>query len=243
MKKVFKSIISDTHYKKLEILKKLIFDGFALKSYSQEGEDMILRRIFEKQQNGFYVDVGAHHPKRFSNTYFFYKKGWRGINIDATPGSMKLFKKTRKKDINIEVPISEKEQTSTYYIFNEPALNSFSKELSEERIEKSKYQLVELKELKTQTLSSVLDRYLKNNLQIDFLNVDVEGEDLSVLKSNDWTKYIPKVIIVEILKNSIETIAEHEIYSFLKDMNYIPYAKSVNSVFFMERNFYSERMD
>jgi FkbM family methyltransferase len=243
MKKILKSIISETHYNRLARLKKLIFDGFALKSYSQEGEDMILRRIFEKQQNGFYVDVGAHHPKRFSNTYFFYKKGWRGINIDATPGSMKLFKKNRKRDINLEVPISEKEQTLTYYMFNEPALNSFSKELSEARIEKSKYQLIELKELKTQTLAYVLDRYLNNNMQIDFYNVDVEGEDLSVLKSNNWNKYIPKVIIVEILKKSIEAIADHEISSFLKDMNYIPYAKSVNSVFFMERNFYSERMD
>ena len=43
-----------------------IFDIYAIKSYSQEGEDMILRRMFERQQRGFYVDVGAHHPRRFS---------------------------------------------------------------------------------------------------------------------------------------------------------------------------------
>ena len=60
--------------------------------FSQEGEDVILRRIFEDQKNGFYIDIGAHHPKRFSNTYYFYDRGWEGINIDATPGSMKFFK-------------------------------------------------------------------------------------------------------------------------------------------------------
>ena len=45
-------------------------------SYSQEGEDMILKSFFEnkKHYRGFYVDVGAHHPVRYSNTYFFYKK-------------------------------------------------------------------------------------------------------------------------------------------------------------------------
>jgi hypothetical protein len=60
-------------------------------SYSQEGEDMVLYRTFETVKEGFYVDVGAHHPDRFSNTYKFYKQGWRGINIDAMPGGMDPF--------------------------------------------------------------------------------------------------------------------------------------------------------
>ncbi|HIB94217.1 MAG TPA: SAM-dependent methyltransferase, partial [Candidatus Lambdaproteobacteria bacterium] len=101
--------------------------------FSQEGEDVILRRIFEDQKNGFYIDIGAHHPKRFSNTYYFYDRGWEGINIDATPGSMKIFQKFRPRDINLEIAISEKEQQLTYFMFNEPALNSFSKSLSDKR--------------------------------------------------------------------------------------------------------------
>jgi len=74
---------------------RIVLDKYALKSYSQEGEDMILRRIFEDNETGFYVDVGAHHPARFSNTNYFYKRGWRGLNIDAMPGSMSKFKKYR----------------------------------------------------------------------------------------------------------------------------------------------------
>src|SRR4051794_14772116 len=71
---------------------------FPKASYSQEGEDMILRRFFEEHGKGFYVDVGAHHPKRFSNTYSFYKQGWSGINIDAMPGSMARFRRVRPRD-------------------------------------------------------------------------------------------------------------------------------------------------
>ena len=56
------------------------FDGYSVKSYSQEGEDIILRNLFGNRKDGFYVDVGAHHPMRFSNTYFFYKLGWNGCN-------------------------------------------------------------------------------------------------------------------------------------------------------------------
>ena len=71
-------------------LSHIFFDLYAIKCYSQEGEDMILRRIFE-EKNGFYVDVGAHHPRRFSNTYYFYKQGWTGISIEPNPQAAKAF--------------------------------------------------------------------------------------------------------------------------------------------------------
>jgi hypothetical protein len=70
-------------------------DPHAIKSYSQEGEDMILRRIFEGQEKGFYVDVGAHHPRRFSNTYYFYKLGWAGVNLEPNPDALIAFKADR----------------------------------------------------------------------------------------------------------------------------------------------------
>ena len=102
-----------------------IYSPWAQRSWSQEGEDMVLRRIFEKK-NGFYVDVGAHHPIRFSNTYFFYRIGWSGINIDAMPGSMQAFKKSRVRDINLELGVSNHNANLDYYIFNDTALNTFS---------------------------------------------------------------------------------------------------------------------
>ena len=70
----------------------LTWDPWINYSYSQEGEDMILKESYLKIKVVF-IDVGAHHPKRFSNTYLLYRKGWKGINIDALPGSMKLFNK------------------------------------------------------------------------------------------------------------------------------------------------------
>ena len=109
------------------------FDYWMNYSWSQEGEDLLLKRVFEGQSVGFYVDIGAHHPKRFSNTYLFYRMGWRGINIDAMPGSMSAFNKIRSRDINIEAGVGEKATQLDYYIFNDPALNGFSSQLSEYR--------------------------------------------------------------------------------------------------------------
>jgi hypothetical protein len=104
------------------------FDGFAVKSYAQEGEDIVLKRIFGGQSTGFYVDVGAHHPMRLSNTYSFYKLGWRGINIEPNPDSFNLFTKYRSKDINLNCGIALDKGNLEYYMFDEPALNTFDSE-------------------------------------------------------------------------------------------------------------------
>lgn len=218
---------------------RLKLNKYSTISYSQEGEDMILARLFETKQNGgFYVDVGAHHPIRFSNTYLFYKKGWRGINIDAMPGSMKLFNKLRPRDINIEKAISDKKQVLTYYVFNEPALSGFSKELSEKRDKMSNYFILKTIEIETTTLEKVLDEYLPAGQEIDFLSIDVEGLDFEVLKSINLNKYKPKVILIEILEVSLEDIINHEITLFLKQFGYRVYAKTMNTVFFIEDKFY-----
>src|SRR5689334_15261611 len=99
------------------VIRWLNCDPNASESYSQEGEDMILARVFENQKSGFYVDVGAHHPWRFSNTYMFYRRGWRGLNIDAMPDSMSRFRKARPRDINVEIPVLREEAVLNYYQF------------------------------------------------------------------------------------------------------------------------------
>jgi len=232
LRKIFKAILPKCLTEKLVSIKSNYFDGYALKSYSQEGEDMILRRLFEKQKTGFYVDVGAHHPKRFSNTFFFYKEGWRGINIDAMPNSMSLFNKLRPRDINIEIPISDKKQKLKYYMFNEPALNSFSKELAEKRDGEDNYKIISEKEMETSTIEEIFGKHLPYGQEIDFLSIDVEGLDLQVLKSNNWKRFRPKVVLVEILGSSIQDIANSEEYKYLAEFGYKIFAKAINTVIF-----------
>ncbi len=195
---------------------------------------MILRRLFEGRKVGFYVDVGAHHPKRFSNTFLFYKKGWRGINIDAMPGSMRLFNKWRARDINLEIGVAYKSDTSDYYIFNEPALNGFSADLSRMREQASdSYHVKEVIKVKVYPLREILARHLGIN-QIDFLSVDVEGLDLQVLQSNDWSQYRPSFVLVEILKSSLHDLGNDPIVQFMAKHDYVIYAKQVNTAFFQD---------
>lgn len=214
----------------------LTWDPWVNRSWSQEGEDMVLRRIFEKKKIGFYVDIGAHHPKRFSNTYMFYRRGWHGINIDAMPGSMRLFKKWRSRDINLEQDVAHKEGKLDYYIFNESALNGFSAELSEERdLARNNYFIKEIVKIDVKPLSKIFNQHLQSEA-IDFLSVDVEGLDLAVLQSNDWTKYRPRFVLAELLKSSLHNLYQDPVVLFMKEQGYALYAKQVNTVFFEDLN-------
>lgn len=207
--------------------------GFHSISFAQEGEDIILDNIFEGKTNGFYVDVGAHHPQKLSNTYYFYLKGWIGINIDAMPNSMKKFNELRSNDINLEIPISSFSSMLTYYKFDESALNSFSLDLSRQRNTQTKYKITEEIQLKTKTLAEVLDEYLPENQKIDFLSIDVEGLDYEVLQSNDWGKYKPQVILIEDLElQSIDKLSDSKIYIYLIDKDYLLIAKTMRTLIF-----------
>ncbi len=230
-KEVIKKLIPQKYHEGIMKLKNDIFDGYALKSYSQEGEDMILRKIFEEQRTGFYVDIGAHHPKRFSNTYYFYKQGWSGINVDATPGSMTLFKKIRHRDINIEAAVAKEIKELTFFMFNEPALNTCDKKTALSR-ENEKYHIVDEIIIETKTLSEILKENLPEGQRINFLSVDAEGTDLEVLQSNDWQIYRPEYVLVECKDLKMNEIKDNEVYKFLLDKKYEFMAKTFNTVIF-----------
>mgnify|MGYP006432876151 FL=1 len=231
IKSLLKKLIPTKYWETPNSFYHLYLNSHAGTYYSQEGEDILLSRIFGEQAEGFYVDVGAHHPRRFSNTCFFYKRGWRGINIDALPGSMKVFQKFRPRDINLELAVSEREQVLTYYMFNEPALNGFSKTISEKR-QTDEYKITNTIDVLAFPLYVILDKHLPLGQSIDFLSVDVEGLDLQVLESNDWKKYSPKVILVEILGNRLTTIENDPVYNFMINQGYILFAKLVYTCIF-----------
>ncbi|MEA5582179.1 FkbM family methyltransferase [Nodularia harveyana UHCC-0300] len=204
-------------------------------SWSQDGEDMLVAELFDGRAKGFYVDVGAHHPQRFSNTYYFYLlRKWQGINIDAMPGSMEIFNLLRPRDINLEIPISDKSETLTYYEFDEPALNSFCLPVSAEVATiRSKYKIVAETQLQTQTLAEVLDKHLPPEQTIDILSIDVEGLDYQVLTSNNWDKYKPKVILIEDLElTAVKNMQNSKICLFLETRGYILFAKTMRTLIF-----------
>jgi FkbM family methyltransferase len=200
-------------------------------SYALDGEDLILDHLLEGKANGFYVDVGAHHPARFSNTYLFYRRGWRGINIDAQPFSMALFKKLRPRDINLEVGVDVQAGTLSYFQFNEPALNTFS-ETEAALKDRAPYRLIGTLQVKVERLDALLARHMPIGQEIDFLNIDVEGKDAEVLHSNDWSRYRPRFVLAETLRTDMLRLGACPVVRFMRSVGYTPVSKAYNTSFF-----------
>lgn len=210
---------------------------YGRRSYSQEGEDMYLLKLFDGKKGGFFVDVGAHHPYRYSNTFALYRLGWRGINIDATPGSMKAFDRVRRRDINVELTVGNTNTTTTFYMFEERALNTSSQKVAQAVIDSGQSRLLQKIQVRQKLLAEILDQYLPNNVVFDFLNVDVEGKDVEVLKSNDWKRFRPQVILVEELGiHNVRQAIEATATRFLKDKGYELRDAMGNSLVFVKTN-------
>lgn len=179
-----------------------VWTNIFLGSYSQDGEDLFMSRLLKKKR-GFYVDVGANDPDRFSNTKFFYRKGWNGINIEPDEVLFRVLMKRRRRDINVNIGIGPEKSSILFYKFIPHTLSTFSKEEALKYQEQG-FQLVESKEVGVERLADVLSAKLPQGTSIDFMSIDTEGFDMYVLESNDWQRFRPKLICIESVTHTMD---------------------------------------
>jgi len=214
--------------KELNIFKLIYFFSQFIKSKTKKispssrwGVDLILNDIFKNKKKGFYIDIGCHHPLINNHTYLFYKKGWNGINIDLDFNSIDMFNFFRPKDLNRQVALSnEIVNTEFYFYHNRAAKNTISKQFG--------LDATEIKKIKTNTLDNLIYELKLQNQKIDFVNIDVEGNELNVLKGFDLKKFKPKVILLEYIRNDmtefyqkdIDIIVNTELYKYMFKNDY-----------------------
>lgn len=211
---------------------KFLFNG------SQFGEDKKILELFDKNLKGTYVDLGCFHPTRSNNTFKMYKRGWHGLNIDLNPLTIDLFNFARPSDINICSAISNKKIKKKLYFLgdldskNTLDLNHKNWLSNHFNINKKDFKI---KKVKTNTLSNLLNKY--DFHKIDFMNIDIEGHELDVIKSIDFKKFDIKVICVEILNyDKFSKKRKNHIISYLEKNHYFLKDKSEINYIFKKKN-------
>jgi FkbM family methyltransferase len=211
-------------------------------SYSQCGEDLVIDFLFNQMgiDKPSYIDIGAHHPRYINNTYLFYLKGSRGINIEPDPSLISEFNSMRSEDVNLNIGIGDKNGEADFYIMNEPTLNTFVKEEAERtEAEKSVYKIKEVKKIKISPLADVISK-CSNGKFPDLLSIDVEGLDEQILRSIDYKTGAPKVMCVETLTFSAtgNGVKKTELIEFVKSKGYMVYADTYINTIFVKEEFY-----
>jgi len=163
-------------------------------SYAQNFEDVMLARAFPGEK-GFYIDVGANDPDIDNVTRVFYEPGWSGINIEPLSANMKALRKKRARDTNLEIAVGETDGSITFYEVGKWHGYSTTDPAIVEQHRKDGLEVIEHK-VPVRKLSDVLDEHAKD-IEVDFLKIDVEGTELSVLRGLDLRRHRPKVILLE----------------------------------------------
>lgn len=223
IKKLFKSYsLWDLAKAGIKEVWRKIYKESIRSSFAQNGEDLIIEKYFPKNFVGRYLEIGAYHPKRLSNTYRFYKKGWRGVVVEPNPEVKKIFKKYRPEDKFLNFGIGKENGRMEYYQFLIPALNTFSKKAAQESI-KEGHKLEKISLVKVKKIDKIIDS------KINFLSVDTEGFDELILQEWKWKKARPEVICAEVDKSEkIKKILERERYRQL-------FANKDNAIFVCQK--------
>ncbi len=192
-------------------------------------------KTYEVKTEGFYVDIGAYSPIQMSNTYWFYQHGWRGINVEPFPEVIKKFNELRPLDRNVSCAIGTKTGSNKYYSWGNSGLNTFSEKKVEEYTRKGmvtgKPAVSDIEVIRMETL---FDQYLPAGTPIDFISVDVEGMDLDVLNSNNWDKYRPELVAVELDTVNIEDLLLSDLYTFMNNKGYDLYFSLAPAIIFID---------
>ncbi len=195
---------------------------YGLLSFSQYGEDLAAACILQTVKHEGpvnYVDIGCFEPIKYSNTYFYYVRGGSGIVADMDETHRAEFGRIRPRDHFISAPISDSTQPIRVNANGKPN-NSIERNKSRQTG----------KLVNPQTLAELLDENWPKDQLISLLDVDCEGHELEVLKSNDWIKYRPKVVIVEDFSNEIISPVE----KFMNETGYLSIARLRCAAFYIE---------
>jgi FkbM family methyltransferase len=197
-------------------------------AFSQFGEDVMCRYLFEDGFKGVYVDVGAFHPMTLSNTYELYRKGWRGLTIDANPDVAGLFAHFRPEDTFVHSAVGRGTGDIEMALFEDGAFNCTADQMDKvpQRLRRNARRI----KVPIHSLTAILAG--KNVQTVDFLSVDCEGNDLNVLQSSDWSRWKPRVVCVE--DHALDW-QQSEIVAFLESVGYTLKFRAVFSSIFVRK--------
>lgn len=164
-------------------------------SYAQNAEDVVLGRAFASQDWGFYIDVGANHPEWDSVTKHFYDRGWRGVNIEPMPREHLLLSEARPGDVNLQLAVSDTPGSAILHEtpFEHRGSSTLVGEIAD--LYRGRGDVLTPVEVEVTTLAAVCEAWAVAT--IDFLKIDVEGFEAAAVRGADWTRFRPRVVVIE----------------------------------------------
>ncbi len=209
------------------------FDGklekYGQQTFAQFGEDVILFAWLDtlriNRPGGFFVDLGAHHPRFSSNTYLLRKLlGWRGMNVEADPALFKVFEKECPECVNVNVAVGGTARKERLTVYNHPGANTMSDMMRERHMANAAVEIRDVIDLDVIAVNDLLNEHLPKDVEFRVLSVDVEGLDQEIIEAFDFTRWRPILILVEDFEMDLRDPNTSGIYRRMSEARYLPVA-------------------
>ncbi len=155
--------------------------------HSQGAEEAIILSVLGGQRSGFYIDVGAHHPIDYSNTYRLYQRGWHGLCLEPNPALLPKFKAVRPRDVVVAAAAAHYDGTASFHLGHHSVHSSLTHSAARH---------TGTLEVAVRRLAGLLEE-LGLHEPIDLISIDTEGTELEVLEGLDLTRHRPRLIVLE----------------------------------------------
>lgn len=188
-----------------------------------------------------YIDIGAHHPYKISNTALIHEMGGRGINIEANPNLFEAFLRERPEDINLCCRVGPQRGVMPFYMIDDwSGRNSFVKEAVDLFVQDNpEFSIQEVRNIEIKTLDDVM---LENNMGgiADYMSIDIEGMEYEVLQSFDLINRGPNVLTLEVMKNDRDKAKKIE--ELLEQAEYCMWCRTGTNYTFIKKHLYDEKV-
>ncbi len=210
-------------------------------SYSQSGEDVIISNLFESMdiKKISYLNIGVCCPDFSDNTYLFYKRGSRGVCIEANPLLIENIKSIRGEDKIINIGVGNKSvNNAEFFMFDDPNLNTFDQDEAIRRDSIGESKIVDTVKISIIPINQIIEENFITCPQ--YMSLDIEGLDLEVLKSLDYYKYPIPVICVETCTYSDNHVKPKipEFNNVMKEAGYFVYADTYVNTIYVNQNWF-----
>ena len=183
--------------------------SYSLRDATGVSLDSKLDALFNKQQGGFFIELGAHNGITQSNTAFLeFTRGWKGVLIEPSPEQYRACVKNRPNSTCFHSACVSNAYTS-------PTIRGDFVGHLMSSVDGLRGKNTDLVTVPANTLTSILDK-VPGIETIDLLSLDTEGYELDILKGLDLTRYRPRYMLIEVYTAEYDILVE-----FLQQNDYV----------------------
>jgi hypothetical protein len=204
-------------------------------TFSLEGEDVLSQSILRSVDLGRYLDIGCADPTEISNTYLFYQKGWRGVAVDGRSELAKAWAVERPGDVFIPCLLDEVDGEKAFWSFPDPTMSTCDEATATRYAERFADHEYMVENRRTRSANSLwMEVYGQDSPPPEFVSIDVEGNELPILKGLLLSSWKPALLVVETKLFSFDDPYAQPIVNFLcRQFGYVLIAKTPLDAFFI----------